>query len=81
MTLERCPQILGRTGMRVDLKHLAERDVAAIAAAGSLGGRSGEMELKVLVRAARGKGGLHTLRRVLTEAWKLSRTADEGTMA
>ena len=78
MTLERCPQILGRTGMRVDLKHLAERDVAAIAMAGPLGRRLGKAELKVLVRAARGRGGLHTLRRVLTEAWKLSRDGGGG---
>ena len=52
MTLERRPRILGRTGMRVDLRHLAERDVAAIAMAGPLGCRPGKAELKVLVRAA-----------------------------
>ncbi len=55
------------------LRRLAEGDVAAIAAAGPLGRRPGKAELRALVRAARGKGGLHTLRRVLTEAWKLAR--------
>ena len=71
MTVARCPQILGRVGMRVDLKTLAAADVAAIAA-GPLGRRPGKAEVKALVAAARGKGGLHTLRRVLTEAWKLA---------
>ncbi len=46
--------------------------------AGPLGRRPGKAELKVLVRAARGRGGLHTLRRVLTEAWKLSRAEGGG---
>ena len=78
VTLERCPQILGRTGMRVDFRHLAERDVAAIAMAGPLGRRPGKAELKVLVRTARGRGGLHTLRRVPIEAWKLSRAEGGG---
>ena len=78
MTLELCPRVLGRTGMRVDLRQLAERDVAAIAMAGPLGRRPGKAELEVLVRAARGRGGPHTLRRVLTEAWKLSRAEGCG---
>ena len=78
MTLERCPRVLGRTGMQVDLRHLAERDVAAIAMAGLLGRRPGKAELEVPVRAARGRGGPHTLRRVLTEAWKLSRAEGGG---
>ena len=30
------------------------------------------------MRATRGRGGLHTLRRVLTEAWKLSRAEGGG---
>ena len=46
--------------------------------AGPLGRRPGKAELKVLVRAARGRGGLHTLRRVLTEARKLSRAEGGG---
>ena len=72
MSFRRCPQILGRTGSRLDLKHLAADDVAAIAA-GPLGRKPARAELKSLVRAARGPGGLHTLRRVLAEAWKLAR--------
>lgn len=71
MIAARRPQILGRLGMRVDLKTLAAADIAAIAA-GPLGRRPGKAEVKALVAAARGKGGLHTLRRVLTEAWKLA---------
>ena len=46
--------------------------------AGPLGRRPGKAGLEVLVRAARGRGGLHTLRRVLTEAWKLSRAEGGG---
>ena len=78
MTLERRPRVLGRTGMPVDLRHLAERDVAAIAMAGPLGRRPGKAELEVPMRAARGRGGPHTLRRVLTEAWKPSRAEGGG---
>ena len=72
MSIRRCPQILGRTGIRLDLKRLAADDVAAIAA-GPLGRKPTRGELKPLVEAARGPGGLHTLRRVLAEAWKLAR--------
>ena len=72
MSVRRCPQILGRTGIRLDLEHLAADDVAAIAA-GPLGRKPTKGELKPLVMAARGPGGLHTLRRVLAEAWKLAR--------
>ena len=72
MSIRRCPQILGRTGIRLNLKHLAAEDVAAIAAV-PLGRKPTRAELKPLVMAARGKGGLHTLRRVLAEAWKLAR--------
>ena len=78
MCLRRCPQILGRTGIRLNLSHLAAEDVAAIAA-GPLGRKPTRAELKALVLAARGPGGLHTLRRVLAEAWKLARAeAREG---
>ena len=72
MSIRRCPQILGRTGIRLNLKQLVAEDVAAIAA-GPLGRTPTRAELKPLVMAARGKGGLHTLRRVLAEAWKLAR--------
>ena len=72
MKVGRCPQILGRTGIRLNLKHLAAADVSAIAE-GPLGRVPTKAELKPLVMAARRKGGLHTLRRVLAEAWKLAR--------
>ena len=72
MKMWRSPQILGRTGVRLNLTHLAADDVAAIAAA-PLGRKPTKTELKPLVEAARGPGGLHTLRRVLAEAWKVAR--------
>ena len=75
MSIRRCPQILGRTGIRLNLSRLAAADVAAIAAA-PLGRRPTKGELKPLVSAARGPGGLHTLRRVLAEAWKLARAEE-----
>ncbi len=75
MTLGRCPQVMGRIALRVDLRGLPEADVAAIAA-GPLGRRPTDRELKALVATARGPGGLHALRRLLARAWMLAR--DEG---
>lgn len=72
MTLARCPQVTGRIGMRVDLKAVADEDVAAIAA-GPLGRRPQARELKILTAAARGPGGLHNLRRLLARAWMVAR--------
>ena len=72
MTVARCPQILGRIGMRVNLRSLAAADVAAIAA-GPLGRKPSAAEVRELTRAASRDGGLHTLRRILADAWKLAR--------
>ncbi|WP_419738683.1 AAA family ATPase [Ruegeria sp.] len=74
MTLARCPQVTGRIGMRVDLKALARDDVAAIAA-GPLGRKPGAREMKHLIAAAAGPGGLHGLRRHLARAWMIARGA------
>ena len=75
MPLARCPQVIGRIGMRVELRTLEEADVAAIVA-GPLGRRPNKRELKQLVAVARGPGGLHALRGVLAAAFMLAR--DEG---
>ena len=75
MPLARCPQVIGRIGMRVELRTTEEADVAAIAA-GPLGRRPNKRELKHLLAVARGPGGLHALRGVLAAAYMLAR--DEG---
>ena len=77
MTLARCPQVLGRIGMRVPLGALAVADVAAIAA-GPLGRAPAANELKVLAATARGPGGLHALRRLLARAWMVARAEGRG---
>ena len=66
--LARCPQVLGRVGMKVDLRTQPESDVAEIAA-GPLGREPTKKELKILLATARGPGGLHALRRLLARAW------------
>ena len=72
VTLQRCPQILGRVFERVHLRTLDQEDVVSIATA-TIGHVPTRSEFKPLMHAARGKGGLHTLRRVLAEAWRLAR--------
>ncbi len=68
----RCPSILGRIAMRVDLRVLPAADVAAIAA-GPLRRQPSAAETRRLTRAASGDSGLHTLRRILADAWRLAR--------
>ena len=75
MPLARCPQVIGRIGMRVEVRTLEEADVAAIVA-GPLGRRPQKRELKPLLAVARGPGGLHALRGVLAAAFMIAR--DEG---
>ena len=75
MTLARCPQIVGRIGVRVDLARIEAEDVAVIAA-GPLGRAPRKTEMKALLGAARGPGGLHALRGVLGNAWALARHDD-----
>jgi len=72
MTLARCPQVRGRIGMSVDLKTVTRDDVAAIAA-GPLGRKATVREMKHLVAAAAGPGGLHSLRRLLARGWMTAR--------
>ena len=71
MPLARCPQVIGRIGMRVELRRLGETDVAAIVA-GPLGRRPTKRELKPLLAIARGPGGLHALRGVLAAAYMIA---------
>ena len=71
MALTRCDQVAGRVGLKVDLSVQPEGDVAEIAT-GPLGRRPIKAELKILVAAARGPGGLHALRRLLGRAWMVA---------
>lgn len=80
MTLARCPQVMGRIGMRVDLRTLAEADLAAVAS-GPLGRRPAADEMKILTAAARGPGGLHALRRLMARAWMLARAEQRERIA
>ncbi len=80
MTLARCPQIVGRIGMRVDLARIDAGDVAAIAA-GPLGRAPTRTEMKALLDIARGPGGLHALRGVLGNAWALARHDEREAVA
>ena len=75
--LARCPQVLGRVGMKVDLRTQAETDVAEIAA-GPLGRAPTGKELKILTATARGPGGLHALRRLLARAWMAAQGDDRS---
>ena len=72
MTLARCPQVSGRIGVRVGLGAASETDIADLAA-GVLGRKPATGELKRLLAAARGPGGLHALRRHLARAWTIAR--------
>ena len=74
MALTRCDQVAGRVGLRVDLPMQPDGDVAEIAT-GPLGRRPRKAELKILVAAARGPGGLHALRRLLGRAWMMAHLA------
>jgi len=80
MTLARCPQVEGRIGMTVGLKTIVREDVRAIAA-GALAREPVARELKHLVAAAAGPGGLHNLRRLLARAWMMARGAGRETIA
>jgi len=79
MTLARCPQVQGRIGMAIDLKALADADIAAIAGA-SLGRAPGGRAMARLAAAARGPGGLHSLRRLLARAWMTARAGGRDTI-
>ena len=75
VTLARCPQVVGRIGLRVDLRTQSTADVHEIAA-GVLGRRPAAAEVRLLDAAATGPGGLHAVRRLMARAWLLAR-ADE----
>lgn len=67
----RCDQIVGRIGIRLSVGRPSEPDVRALAQA-VLGRDPGEAEVKLLLAAGGGAGGLHSLRRLLIRAWILS---------
>ncbi len=77
MTVARCPQVTGRIGMRVGLRASAEADVRMLGQ-GVLGRRPDRAEMKTLMAAARGPGGLHALRRLLMRAWMIARAEGIG---
>ena len=71
MRLGRCPQIVGRTGMRVFRDRPAAGDVHALVS-DFLGRNAKPGEVDAVSEAAFGPGGLHALRRVLVRAWRLA---------
>jgi len=71
MRLGRCPQIVGRTGMRVVRDRPAPDDVELLVS-DFLGRRAKRGEVDAVSAAAFGPGGLHALRRVLVRAWRLA---------
>lgn len=71
MALARCPQILGRVGVRVGVRAHSEADVRLLMH-GILGRAPRKGELKTAIHAARGPGGLHALRRLMARAWLLA---------
>ncbi len=79
-TLARCPQVTGRTGVRVALGAAPEADVAALAQS-VLGRRPAREERAALMAAGRGPGGLHALRRLLAGAWLMARADGRGAIA
>ena len=68
----RSDQIIGRIGIRLPLGRASDDDVAALARA-VLDRAPSAGERKLLVRAATGAGGLHSLRRLLMRAWVVAR--------
>ena len=67
-TLARCPQIVGRIGVRVGIRIPSERDVSLLTE-GVLGRRPNSREMKTALTVARGPGGFHALRRLFARAW------------
>ena len=76
----RCDQIIGRIGIRLPLGQPADADVLALAA-GVLGRHPAQAEVKTLLAAARGAGGLHAVRRLLARAWVTARASGRERIA
>lgn len=74
MTLARCPQIVGRIGIRLEKKVPARVDVDRIVSV-VLGREATEKEVNAAMAAAAAPGGLHTLRRMLERAWVTARAS------
>jgi len=76
----RCDRIVGRIGVRLPLRPVAEADVVDLARS-VLKRAPTRKERECLLAAAREAGGLHSLRRVFERAWRLSRAAGQRTIA
>ena len=72
VVLARCPQVVGRIGIRVDLRRVLTADAAAIAET-ALGRALGAAERKRVRACANGPGGLHAVRRLLARAALIAR--------
>ena len=78
MTLQRCPQVLGRTCQSVHARPPGEGDIAALIGP-ILGREANAAEIRTCLAIVQGPGGLHTLRRALQAAWmeaRLENSAD-----
>ena len=73
----RCDQIVGRIGVRLPVGTPADADVALFAES-VLARAPSAKELRLLVSAARGPGGMHALRRTLARAWMVARADGSG---
>jgi len=74
MTLARCPQVVGRIGVRVGLGAPPQADVGSLLRA-VLARSPAKSERTAAMRAASGPGGLHSLRRLLARSYMLARGA------
>ena len=74
MTLARCPQIVGRIGIRLEKKIPSRADVQRIVSV-VLGRDAAAKEVSAAAAAAAAPGGLHTLRRMLERAWVTARAS------
>lgn len=79
-TLNRCPQIVGRVGGRLQKKKPSEADVATLVS-GVIGRPASPREVKAAMTAATGPGGLHALRRTLARAWMSAQSAERPEVA
>ena len=75
----RCGQIVGRIGFRLPLGDPAAGDVAALAES-VIGRPPSAKELRGLLDAAAGYGGLHALRGLLARAWIIAREGGADTI-
>ncbi len=80
MTLSRCPQVMGRTGMYVGLGQPNQADVATLLST-VLERTPASAERKAARTAVSAPGGLHALRRLLASAFMIARADGRGAIA